>query len=293
MEKKIKEYLAWKGEHAPRASVMYRIWLDYFLQVCGDKKIEDYNTTDLVKYKHWLEQRYNPYSVQLGMVVVKNLFKYLRDHNFQCMVPSLFKMKHVDAKPHRAVTEDEFKKIIAEIPSNEFRQLRDLIMIRLLWDTGVRVSELCDLEITQINENKPSAQIKTKKTGKPRVIVWSEETHQYLMKYMPLRLELQNINKSSGALFLGWTKQQGWSSRLNTRSVQRLIKYYVCRAGIKEKITPHSFRHGWAHKRRDQNAPLAFIQKGLGHINIVSTFVYQQYDDPEYIDNAKKYLKMV
>jgi integrase len=62
------------------------------------------------------------------------------------------------------------------------------------------------------------------------------------------------------------------------------------KASLNEKITPHSFRHGWAHKRRDQNAPLAFIQRGLGHANPVSTFIYEQYQDSEFEINANKYL---
>ncbi len=123
-----------------------------------------------------------------------------------------------------------------------------------------------------------------------RIIVWSEETHRLLMKYMPIRLELRKCNHAS-ALFVGYLKGRGWSPRLTSRSVERIIKYNVDRAGIKEKITPHSFRHGWAHVRRDRNAPLAFIQKGLGHSNPISTFVYEQYNDKEFEMNANSYLK--
>jgi len=51
---------------------------------------------------------------------------------------------------HRAITESEYNKVIAEVRTNTFLSLRDAVMIRLLWDTGVRVSELCDLNLTQI-----------------------------------------------------------------------------------------------------------------------------------------------
>jgi integrase len=103
---------------------------------------------------------------------------------------------------------------------------------------------------------------------------------------MPIRLELHNINKAT-AVFVGWSQNKGWSSRLTSRIAQRLVKHYISRAGIKEKITPHSFRHGWAQLRRDQNAPLAFIQRGLGHVSPVSTFIYEQYDDSEFVNSAK------
>jgi integrase/recombinase XerD len=163
-------------------------------------------------------------------------------------------------------------------------------MVRMLWDTGVRVSELCDMDVSQIDEEKHSAIIQTKKTSKKRIIVWSEATHKLLLKYLTIRLELHKYNQAT-ALFIGWKKDNGWTSRLTSRSVERRIKWYVDRAGIKEKITPHSFRHGWAHQRRDQNAPLAFIQRGLGHSNPASTFVYEQYNDVEFERNANTYLK--
>ena len=289
MNEKLKLYLDWKGTYAHRASINYRIWLERFVQICGEKNLEEYDIRDIVKYRKWIETHYSSYCTQFAIVIIKNFFQFYKYQNCNCISPSLIRIPRVTAKSHRAITEKEFNKIISVIPSNEFLFLRDLVMIRLLWDTGVRVSELCDLDITNIDENKTSAIISTKKTGKKRIIVWSQETHNLLLKYMPIRLELHKINKST-ALFIGTEKGKGWSVRLTSRSVQRRVMFYVNRAGIKEKITPHSFRHGWAHKRRDQNAPLAFIQRGLGHLNPVSTFIYEQYCDNEFENRAMNYL---
>lgn len=290
MEKTIGTYLDWKGTYALRASIVYRIWLKRFLEICGNKPVETYTVADIVKYRHWIEARYNPYTVQFATVVMKNFFQFCQEQKYQCLSPSLIKLPRVVAKSHRAVTEDEFNKIIHGVATSEFKSLRDLLIIRLLWDTGVRVSELCDLDVSQINEHRRTAVIQTKKTGTKRIIVWGEQTHKVLMKYMPIRLELKKVNGAS-ALLVGWNKNKGWSIRLTTRSVERMIKYYASKAGIKEKITPHSFRHGWAHFRRDHNAPLAFIQRGLGHSNPASTFVYEQYSDREFEQNAKTYLR--
>lgn len=289
MYEKIREYLEWKGTYAHRASINYKIWLERFVNVCGNKNIEAYAVSDIVKFRAWLETRYSSYTIQFATIVLKNFFQFYKQQNYTCLSPSLIKLPRAFAKSHRAITLAEFEKIISIIPSNEFLFLRDLILVRMLWDTGMRVSELCDLEITNIDENKTSSVISTKKTGEKRIVVWSRETHEYLMKYMSIRLELHNTNKAT-ALFVGWHKNNGWSSRLTTRTVERRIRFYVNKAGIKEKITPHSFRHGWAHKRRDDNAPLAFIQRGLGHKNPVSTFIYEQYNDVEFERNARTYL---
>lgn len=284
--------MAWKATYASRASINYRIWLERFVEVCGDKPIEDYEIGDFVKYKHWLEARYKSYSLQFATVVIKNFFQFFKNQNYLCRLnPSQIRLPRFTATSHRAVTEEEFEKIISVIPKNEFMPIRDALVIRMLWDTGMRVSELCDLNLSQIDERKKSAVISTKKTGKKRIIVWSAETHYYLMKYMSLRLKLPHISKAE-ALFVGWQGNKGWSYRITPRTVQWRTKSYVNRAGIKEKITPHSFRHGWAHKRRDQNASLAFIQRGLGHLNPISTFIYEQYNDREFEITAGNYLKI-
>lgn len=290
MHEKIREYLDWKGTYAHRASINYRIWLDHFLKICGDKSIEEYSSNDIVKYHRWLEVHYGSYSIQYAMVILKNFFKYFKLRDCKCLSPELIRLPRIHIKSHRAVTEEEYNKIIDVIPTNEFMFLRDSLLIRILWETGMRVSELCDLDISHINENKTSAIIYTKKTGKKRAIVWSADTHDVLMKYMSGRMELDKMSGTS-ALFVGQHHNREWSMRITTRTVQRIVRQYVNQAGIREKITPHSFRHGWAHKRRDNNAPLAFIQKGLGHVNPISTFVYEQYDDGEFMKSARQYLK--
>jgi len=292
MNKIISEYIAWKGTHAPSASKSYALWIKRFLLVCGIKKVEEYSINDIIKYHDWMMNRYSPYTVQYALVIIKNFFQYCRNQNYACLQPSLIRTKRYAPNSHRAIPEGEFRKITALIPTNEFRLLRDKIMIHLLWDTGVRVSELTDINLDQISETKRSAVIRTKKTNKMRIIVWSEETHDLLLKYLPIRRELHNTNRAK-SLFVGWDKSRGWSIRLTTRSVQRIIKFYANKAGIKEKVSPHSFRHGWAHKRRDENASLAFIQRGLGHISPVSTFTYEQYCDVEFEKSANSYLKAV
>lgn len=288
MEKKISEYLDWKGIHSPKASIAYKIWLKRLVEVCGDKPIEEYTITDIVHYQNWLKTRFSPYSLQYATVVIKNFFQFYRDQNYHCLSPSLIRRKKGKAKSHRAIREEEFEKIISIIPENEFQFLRDLIIVRMLWDTGVRVSELCELDVSQIDASNPCAVIATKKTTNMRTIVWSEETHRLLLKYMPIRIELYKHNKAS-PLFVGQGYTRSWNSRLTTRSVERIVKHYANKAGIIERITPHSFRHGWAHKRRDQNAPLSFIQRGLGHMNPISTFIYEQYSDVDFERSAKTY----
>ncbi len=290
MKEIIKTYLEWKATYAQRAAVNYRIWLERLVEICGDKPLREFDLRDFLKYKNYLERRFNPYTIQFATVVIKNFLQFCKMQNLDCLSPTLIKLPRVFAKSHRAITESEFDDMIRIIPESRFGDIRDKLIIHLLWDTGVRVSELTDLEITQIDLKTPNTQINTKKTGYKRTIVWSEKTHELLRKYIHLRnTECEHCNNT--ALFLGWKNGVGWYSRITPRTIERNIKRYAKDAGIQEKVTPHSFRHGFAHKRRDMNAPLAFIQKALGHLNPVSTFVYEQYKDVDFERNAKLYLK--
>lgn len=121
----------------------------------------------------------------------------------------------------------------------------------------------------------------TRKNQQRRIIVWSPETHALLVHYVQARKRLS----PSPALFISL-----WGDRLPVRSVEANLKRYVAGAGLTVKITPHSFRHGWAHLRRDEGAPLAFIQRGLGHLHPSSTFIYEQYEDNDFLTQAKRYL---
>ena len=284
MQEKIEEYLDWKGIHSPKASISYKSWLMLFIKICGDKPIEQYRITDIVNYQKWLKAHYSSYSLEYATVIIKNFFQFYRDQNYACLPPSLIKRKRGHANSHIAIKEDEFEKIVSIITEDDFWGLRDCLIVRMLWDTGVRVSELTDL-----NVNRLSAVISTKKTANKRIIVWSKSTHALLIKYLTMRSELPE-NSNDLALFVGKINNSIVKPRLTTRSVERLIKHYSSKAGIIERITPHSFRHGWAHKRRDLNAPLSFIQRGLGHLNPISTFIYEQYSDVDFERNAKSYL---
>ena len=224
MQEKIEEYLDWKGIHSPKASVSYKSWLMLFIRICGDKPLEQYRITDIVSYQKWLKAHYSSYSLEYATVIIKNFFQFFRDQNYACLPPSLIKRKKGRAKSHRAIREEEFEKMVNVITEDDFWGLRDNLIVRMLWDTGVRVSELTDLNVSQINVNNMSAVIATKKTANMRIIVWSKATHEVLIKYLTKRAELSDNNYAQ-ALFVGKINNSSVNPRLTTRSVERLIKF--------------------------------------------------------------------
>jgi integrase/recombinase XerC len=290
MEREIRKYLDWKGTYATRASVNYKIWLDRFIEVCGNREIVKYSIEDIVKFKHWLETRYSSSSVQYAIIILKNFFSFYKEQGVMCIATSFIKIPPKIQRSHKAISENDYQQIISNITVDTFLGLRDSIIIRLLWETGVRVSELCDLNILQIDHTKNSTVIRSKKSYNQRIIVWSPETHLLLLKYKAQRNTLSH-QKDSFSLFIGFLRGRGWTRRLTPRSIERIIQKHLKSSSIAQHLSPHSFRHGWATLRRDKQAPLSFIQKGLGHKSPLSTFIYEQYSDKEFETNANQYLK--
>lgn len=282
-QSEINDFLNWKATHAPRASVNYRIWLERFRKSVPHKRLKDVTIKQVVEFQLGLEGKYSPYTVQFAMVAIKGLLKFQRMQGKMCLPPELIKSKRAVSRSHRAITEKELCSILEAIPST-YLGVRDGLMLRMLFDTGVRVSELCDMNLTEIDPNKMHTSIITKKNGQRRVIVWSPSTHALLKYYLNARYKIS----PEPALFVTL-----YGNRVSPRSVELNLKKYVDAAGLNLKITPHSFRHGWAHLRRDEGAPLAFIQKGLGHMSPSSTFVYEQYHDEDFLEKAQKYLRKV
>lgn len=282
MEQLIEEYLEWKSTHAPRASVNYRVWIEKFSRQVN-KPLSKITVTDVTAYYKSLA-KYSPYTIQFAMVAVKNFIRFQRVQGRKCLAPELIRTKKVIANSYRALSVDEFNRMVSRVETTSFYGKRDDLIIRLLFDTGIRLSELCDLNISDIDPVVSTAVIATKKTINKRQIVWSTDTHMRLMTYLPIR---EGILKSP-ALFTGRFKGKA-SPRLSHRAVQRMVKKYFTLAGI-SGCSPHSFRHGRAHQWRDNGASLPFIQQALGHRDPKSSFVYMKDHDKEFERNARRFL---
>jgi integrase/recombinase XerD len=197
--------------------------------------------------------------------------------------------RKLPAHSHRAIEEDEVKRMIAEIEGGSFISFRNLLILLMLWDTGVRVTELCRMQISDLDLQKRQAVIATEKREIMRIILWSESTNTHLIKYLEIhKRHFQKAGDRVIPLFVA-SRSRRKIECLTRESVERIVGYYAHKAGIQKKTTPHTFRHGWAHIRRDLGAPLSFVQKGLGHSSPVSTQVYQQFTDPEFVKAGKGY----
>jgi integrase/recombinase XerD len=187
------------------------------------------------------------------------------------------------------MTSNLLKKMDGVLNEQFYDDLIKKLIVHILYDTGMRVSELCDLDISNLEETDTPglrcATIRRRKSLRYNTVVWGKETNRLMNLYLGLRLCL-DVNQTD-ALFV-IKKSKG--NRITARTVQRWIKEICLEAGIPEDITPHSFRHGKAHQVLNQSGNVRDVQAILGHVNPASSFSYLSLNRQSQIAVSGKYL---
>jgi len=116
-----------------------------------------------------------------------------------------------------------------------------------------------------------------------RVVFLSQEAKNTISEYLKVRKDMDD------PLFVQLSKKKSEDSRLNRRSIARIVKYYAIKAGISKKVTPHVIRHSFATDLLQNGADLRSVQMMLGHSSITTTQVYTHITDKQLRDVHKKF----
>lgn len=283
MNTEISMYLAWKGTYAKEKTVKnYKPWINKFNDLIG-KKLEDIDLEDMIKYSSFLKENYAPKSVTMGMNVMKNFFVFWKRRREMAIIIEDIRVPRTRSNSHEPITSKDYALMLAEIDVNEFAGARDNVIIRMLYDTGMRIGELCSLDASNIDLDSQSCVTETEKTDKTRMVFWGKDTNEFMKYYLLERSE--NAKEGERALFINLA-----GSRLTTRSSERIIQKYLHLAKIDKKIVPHSFRHGKAHTILDNGGTVKDVQYILGHQSPVSSFSYLNFNDIEQNKRALSFL---
>ncbi|MDO5852393.1 MAG: tyrosine-type recombinase/integrase [Methanobacteriaceae archaeon] len=151
-------------------------------------------------------------------------------------------------------------------PVRKITQMRDKLMLTLLYSTGLRVSELVKIERNSIDFKERTMRIRGK-GDKDRIIVFDENSKKLLKKY------LEQIDDTNPFIFTNPT-----GNPLTSRYVQLMIKKYAKKSGIKRRVTPHILRHSFATHLLKNGVDIRAIQQLLGHSNLSTTQIYTSVD---------------
>jgi integrase/recombinase XerD len=151
--------------------------------------------------------------------------------------------------------------------------LRDKALLETLYATGLRVSELCELKLEDIDFDSVYLRC-IGKGRKERVVPFSEKCSQLLRDYITILRPRLVQDPADRTVFLT-QKGKGFSRK----SIWKMVKGYAHQAGIIKHISPHTLRHSFASHLLKNNAPLRVIQEMLGHADIATTQIYTHIDE--------------
>lgn len=179
-------------------------------------------------------------------------------------------------KPERSIpqtlTEEEIEMLLSAPNTEDFKGIRDKAMLELLYATGVRVSELINLNVSDINI--PMSFIYCRSSRKERPIPIGRSAAEALDEYIKNARPSMIHSSAENALFVNIN-----GSRLTRQGFWKILKHYGKEAGIESEITPHILRHSFALHLVHNGADLESIQELMGHVNIASTQVYSHLPD--------------
>lgn len=208
------------------------------------------------------------------LIALRAFFKYARKRGLEIYNPEAIELAKVSQHELDLISSQELERLFEAVDNNEneLSRARDLAIMTLLFSTGLRVSELANLNQ---DEDLHSGEISLRgKGGKIRVVFISDEAIYNIKKYLKLRTDMDE------AMFVDHSPrsrariENRESLRLTTRSIERIINKYATLAGISKKCTPHVLRHSFATDLLYNGADLRSVQMMLGHASIATTQVY-------------------
>ncbi|MDH5364275.1 MAG: tyrosine-type recombinase/integrase [Dehalococcoidia bacterium] len=217
------------------------------------------------------ERRYSTATVARKVASAKSFFRFMVDSGKLRENPTKNLISpRVSKHPPKFLSPPEYQRLLAEpkkLSTPEAK--RNVVMLELLYATGLRASELVSLNVKDIDLERSC--VHCAHGSSKRRIPFDHHINQLLRNFLEdARLDLLYDEKEK-ALFLN---RRG--GRLTRQGFWQIVKNHASKAGLSAKITPHTLRHSFAARKLQSGADLQSIQRALGHAYISSTRIYKQ-----------------
>ncbi len=247
-----------------------------FIQRAGVTMLNKLTRRHVLDYLMWeKEQGLAAPSLSRRLVAIRVFLRYLQQEGMLSSnvtetmdSPKLWKLLPATLTPA------EVERLLQAPRLDKTLGLRDRALLETLYGTGLRVSELANLRIEDLQFDAGYLRC-LGKGRKERIVPLGGAAATYLNKYINEARPVLDRTKSSPAVFLS-TRGQA----LSRKTVWQLIRRCTRDAGIAKKVSPHTLRHSFASHLLANNAPLRVIQEMLGHADIATTQIYTHVDAP-------------
>ncbi len=245
---------------------------DSWLQRSGEVTVLEANQQNIAAYLAYLQdQGRSAATVSRGLASLKNFYAYLVSTGFLTESPVTEKI-HVERgekKLPQILTSAQVDKLLAQPAPVDAKGIRDKAMLELLYATGIRVTELIDLNLSDFVPELKSIRVGSGK--KARSIPLYPAAMRAMTVYLTQTRDTMVLDAGETALFVNVN-----GSRMSRQGFWKILKHYQAKAGIEQEITPHTLRHSFAVHLIENGADLSSVKELMGHSDISSTQVYTQ-----------------
>lgn len=278
------EHLEVEGGRSAKTAENYKLYLERFVEFTDDIVVGKITSEVIRKYRLWLNRYKNDNEDELAtitqgyhLIALRGFLTYLSKRDITSLSPEKIVLPKIARKQVTFLHFDEVQRLLEQIELDSEAGLRDRAIIELLFSSGLRVSELVNLNRDHVNTKRREFMVRGK-GQKDRPVFIGEASAIRVEDYLATRLD------NLPPLFLSYSRNNlssmtGDYRRLTARSIQRMITKYARLAGITKHVSPHTMRHSFATDLLMNGADIRSVQSMLGHSSISTTQVYTHVTD--------------
>lgn len=276
MEREIEAFISYLRnikKTSPNTEISYRRDLTkmrIYLEVTAQApRVSEVTEENLKKYIAYLERKkFKASTISRSIASIKAFFHYLlKEGMVKTDVSECLKAPKVERKTPDILSAEEMERLLEQPSGDSDKGLRDSAMLELLYATGIRVSELIGLKISDVNMQM--GYLICRDGGKERMVSFNNEVREALRQYLTKARDHMAVNEARDILFVNCSGKP-----MSRQGFWKLVKSYAKKAGISKDITPHTLRHTFAAHMVENGTDLKSVQEMLGHSDISTTHMY-------------------
>ena len=273
------EYLEIERGRSSKTSENYSRYLERFIEFADDLKVDTITSEMVRKYRLWLSRQRTEQGNELALITqnyhliaLRGFLDYLSKRDIPSLAPNKIELPRTHRKQVTFLHIEEIERMRQAIPdTDKLPDLRDRAIMELLFSSGLRVSELVNLDRGHINTKRREFMVRGK-GQKDRPVFISAEAAEHIDTYLSHR------DDNLAPLFLNYS-----------RNLERIIAKYAKLAGITKHVSPHTMRHSFATDLLMNGADIRSVQTMLGHSSIATTQIYTHVTDAHLHDVYEKF----
>ncbi len=275
-DKLLNEYLEYLGNikgYSKYTLISYKTDIQKYFEYLNKNKLNYY---DIEKYiQNLSKKKYAKTTINRKIVSITNFFKWCKNKkNLNLKDIKTIKNMKTERKLPTILTSNYINKLLDTIPTSTTKEVRDRSIIEILYSSGLRVSELTNLKLNDIKQNKSIKVLG--KGNKVRILPMTDNAFNFLQLWINTHREDYINNYSDKYIFLGVR-----GKKISEREIQRIVN-------LRLGTFPHSIRHTFATHLLDGGADLRVVQEMLGHTDPSTTQIYTHVSKKQLKDKYKR-----